>query len=168
MKLFQTAIVLLFTSLTFGQGNPDVREQADLLAKALLKDDYVTVLRFTYPKIVEMVGGSERMINLIKQGKDQMAQQGVGFDTVEIGEPSKIVTAGEEIHCLISQTIFLKVPKGRMKTESYLLAVSKDQGNHWFFIDAVNLTLDNVKSIVPNYNSDLKIPEKKQPQFIPD
>lgn len=97
-----------------------------------------------------------------------MEQQRIRFETVVIGEPSKTVNAGEEIHCLIPQTILMKVPKGKMKSETYLLAVSKDNGDNWFFIDTVNLTMENVKTVLPNYNSDLKIPTKKQPKFIAD
>ena len=108
------------------------------------------------------------MVSIIKKGKVEMEQQGISFETVTIGKPSETVKAGDEIHCLVPQTIFMKVPKGKIKSETYLLAVSKDNGSNWFFIDTVNLTLDNVKTVLPNYNADLKIPTKKQPKFIAD
>lgn len=169
MKIHCTLTFILISCFTFGQvDNKKVKEQAELTAKSLLQGDYETLLRFTYPKVIEMVGGRERMISLIKKGKVEMGQQGISFETVTIGEPSKTVKAGEEIHCLVPQTIFMKVPKGKMKSETHLLAVSKDNGNNWFFIDTVNLTMDNVKTVLPNYNSDLKIPTKKQPKFIAD
>lgn len=169
MRQYLTLTLLLLTSHSFGQvDSKKIKEQAELTAKALLQDDYETLIKFTYPKVVEMVGGRDKMISLIKKGKIEMAQQGISFETVIIGEPSKTVNAGNEIHCLIPQTIFMKVPNGKMKSETYLIAVSKDNGNHWFFIDTVNLTMNNVKSVLNNYNSELKIPAKKQPEFIAD
>ncbi len=64
------------------------------------------------------------------------------------------------------QTVFMKVPNGKMKQESHLLAISKDNGVYWYFIDTVKLTDENVKSVLPNFNSDLKIPAKKEAVFI--
>lgn len=169
MRRYLTLILTLFTFLTFGQVDSKViKEQAELTAKALLQDDYETLIKFTYPKVVEMVGGQAKMISLIKKGKAEMGQQGISFEKVTIGSPSKTVNAGNEIHCLIPQTITMKVPNGKMKSETYLLAISKDNGNHWYFIDTVSLTLENIKNVLPNFNTDLKLPTKKQPKFIAD
>ena len=160
------ALVITSVSL-FGQ-TKNIKDQAELTAKALMHDDYETLLKFTYPKVMEMVGGPERMISLIRNGKVEMKKRGIGFESVTIGEPSKVVIGGKEMLCLIPQTIFMKAPDGKIRKDSYLLGVSQDNGNHWFFIDTVNLTMENVRLVVPDYNSDLKIPAKKQPEFIAD
>lgn len=169
MKIRFTLILIITSSFAFGQvDNTKIKAQAELMATSLLQDKYETLLKFTYPTVIEMVGGQAKMISIIKTGKGDMAKQGISFETVTIGEPSKTVKAGDEIHCLVPQTIFMKVPKGRVKSESYLLAVSKDNGDNWFFIAAINLTMDNVKTLLPNYNLELQIPPKKQPIFIED
>jgi len=162
-------LLVVMTTASFRQVDSNaVKEQAELTAKALLNDDYESIIRFTYPKVVELVGGRDKMILLIKKGKIEMEQQGISFQKVVIGEPSKTVIAGNEIHCLVPQTVYMKVPKGKIKSETQLIAVSRDKGVNWYFIDAVNLNMDNVKSILPNYNVDLILPEKKQPVFIAD
>ncbi len=169
MKKYFALTLILITCSAFGQvDNKKIKEQAELTAKSLLQDDYETLIKFTYPKVIEMVGGREKMISLVKKGKVEMGQQGISFETVTIGEASKTVKAGQEIHCLIPQIVLMKGPNGKMKSETYLLAISKDNGNNWFFIDTVNLTMDNVKTVLPNYNPDLQIPAKKPLKFIAD
>src|SRR5688572_11812553 len=175
MKQYLSITFMFIGTLAIGQvdhekvvDNSKVKEQAEMTAKSLLENDFETLMKFTYPKVIELVGGRDKMISLIKKGTVEMDQQGISFDKVIIGEPSKTIMAGEEAHCLISQTIFMKVPKGKIKSETYLLAISKDSGNHWFFIDTVNLTMDNIKKVLPNYNPELIIPGKKQPEFIKD
>jgi hypothetical protein len=164
-----TFLLIIVTTVSFGQVESKViKEQAELTAKAVLNDDYETIIKFTYPKVIELVGGRDKMIALIKKGKIEIQQQGITFDKVTIGQPSKTVIAGDEIHCLVPQTVYMKVPKGKMKSETQLIAVSRDKGNNWFFIDAVNLNKGNIKSILPNYNFDLILPTKKQPIFIAD
>lgn len=160
-------LLVILNTMSFAQVDSRViKEQAELTANALLNDDYETVIKFTYPKVIEMVGGRDKMISLIKNGKTEMKQQGITFNKVIIGRPSKTVIAGNEIHCLIPQTIYMKVPKGKMKSETYLIGVSRDKGVNWYFIDAANLNNDNVKRVLPNYNFDLTLPTKKQPIFV--
>ena len=164
-----TFLLALLATTSFGQiDNKLIKEQAELTAKALLDDDYETIIRFTYPKVIELVGGRDKMISLIKNGKIEMGKEGISFDKVTIGEPSKTVIAGDEIHCLIPQTVYMKVPKGKLKSETHLLAVSRDNGTNWFFIDAVSLNKDNIKMVLPNYNFDLILPAKTQPIFVAD
>jgi len=159
----------LLTVTAFGQVDSNViKEQAELTAKALLNDDYETLIRFTYPKVIELVGGRDKMISLIKKGKIEMGEQGISFEKVIIGKPSNIVIAGSEIHCLVPQTVYMKVPKGKLKSGTQLLAVSQDNGSNWFFIDAVNLNKENIKIVLPNYNFDLVLPPKNEPIFIAD
>ncbi|HEY3405787.1 MAG TPA: hypothetical protein VGK59_20525 [Ohtaekwangia sp.] len=169
MKKYLIFIFLLSGPLVLAQGNNQhVKEQAEATAKALIEDDYETLLKFTYPKVIELVGGRDQMISLIKKGKIEMKEQGITFEQVTIGEPTPIVTAGNEIHCLIPQTILMKVPNGKVRSESHLLAVSQNSGEHWFFIDTVKLNKDNIKMVVPNFNEALQLPDKKEPQFIAD
>jgi len=164
-----TLILTLLTTIVFGQvDNRVIKQQAESTANAILSDDYETLIRFTHPRVIELVGGREKMISLIKKGKVEMSQQGISFDKVIIGTPSKTVIAGDEIHCLVPQTIFMKVPKGKMKSHSHLLAISRDGGENWYFIDTVKLDKDNIKNVLPNYNFDLKLPAKKEPVFIAD
>ena len=162
-------VLTLSTTFAFGQEAKNrIKEQAELTATALLQNDYETLIEHTYPGVIEAIGGRDKMISIIKDGRVEMERQGISFESVTIGDPTETVEAGDEIHCLIAQTISLKVPKGRMQSESYLLAISRDGGTHWFFIDTVNLTMDNIKDIIPNYNLNLVLPAKKQPRFIPD
>ncbi|HET6542910.1 MAG TPA: hypothetical protein VFG46_20630 [Chryseolinea sp.] len=164
-----TFLLTFLTTLTFAQVDSDViKKQAELTAKALLNDDYETLIKFTYPKVIELVGGRDKMISLIKKGKIEMGQQGISFDKVIIGKPSKTVIAGDEIHCLVPQTVYMKVPKGKLKSETQLLAVSRANGSNWFFIDAVSLNKDNIKRVLPNYNFDLVLPTKSEPIFVSD
>ena len=169
MKNYVTLLLILTAVGGFGQVDPaKIKEQAQQTANALLQGDYETLMKFTHPKVIELIGGRDKMMTLLKNGTVEMQQQGVSFESVAIGDPSPTVKAGDELHCLVPQTIFMKVPKGKLKTESHLLAVSQDNGRNWVFIDTVKLDENNIKMVLPNYNFDLKLPPKSKPLFIPD
>jgi hypothetical protein len=169
MRITLSIIFTLISLINYAQietGN--VKTQADSMANALLNGDYGTLIDFTYPKFVEEGGGKEKMISLTKEGIDEMNQKGISILSVSIGEPSEAVFAGNEIHCIVSQAIELKVPDGKLKSISYLLAISKDSGRKWYFIDIGSWTTEKALTILPNFNKDLKIPVTTSPVFIKD
>jgi hypothetical protein len=145
-----------------------IKRQAEEAANALLMKDYTILLKYTYPKVVELLGGGEKMIELVKKGRAELESQGITIDSARIGDPSNTVRAGDEIHCLVPQTVTMKVPKGKVRSASYLIGISGDDGKNWYFIDTVQITMENVKNILPNYNAALVIPAKIPPVFIED
>ncbi len=142
---------------------PNIQIQANHMAHATVHGDLESIADHTYPDIVSMVGGREHLINTIRQQFTDMKNEQMYFRKIEIGMPSEVVMAGEELHCLVPQTIVLELPEGQMTTRGYLLAISQDQGEQWYFIDTAQLTNENIETILPNYNQDLKIPIYQNP-----
>lgn len=133
---------------------------------AMKKKDYNTILDYTYPKIIEIGGGKNKLYSSMKSAYDKMEKDGFFFEDEILGEPQKIFIAGKELHCIVPKNEIMKTPKGRIKATYYLLAVSKDNGRKWFFIESHMLNDKNKKLIFPNFNSELKIPKNSQPILI--
>ena len=144
----------------------NLQDQLTQMTHAFISNDYETLVKFTYPSLVEKAGGLEKSIEQVKKDIEDLKEQGVTFDSISIGQPTIFVSAGEEIHTLIPQTLFLNVPRGTLMSESFLIAITKDEGLTWYFIDTAEIDNNNVKKTLPNYNSDLKIPPKKDPILI--
>ena len=166
MKLFIKTVIILFIPLaSFAQDTVRLKHQAQAVADALLKGDYSTLADHTYPKIVAQMGGKEKMIATIKQGLEQMNAQGFSFADATVGSPGKFYKAGTEIHCLIPQRIALKSSNSRIVNNSYLLAVTKDGGKFWYFLDINRGTYSKIPQLFPNFNKKLVIPEPTQPSI---
>lgn len=143
-----------------------VKEQAKKMGDFLLKKELKPFIKFTYPTIVEKMGGEERMIMIMEQGNKEMEAQGTIFSSVIFGEPSDIITTEEgELQCTLSQTIEMKVKKGRLVSKSTLIAISIDQGKNWFFIDTSGKDIQTMKKALPNLSNQLKIEQSHQPVF---
>lgn len=163
-KLILFALFLSSTVLADAQIDPkNIKSQATESSIALVVGDYPTLVKHTYPKVVEMMGGGEKMIAMVKRGRADLEAQGIKIDTSMVRDPSATVKAGDEIHCLIPQTVILNIPNGKVRSENYLIGISQDGGKHWYFIDTAQITMANVKDVLPNYNMDLIIPQAKPP-----
>jgi hypothetical protein len=164
-KLLILLLVSVCITATAQIDKTKIKAQADEAAQALLKGDYEIIGKYTYPKIAEQYGGVEKMMQTAKSGRADLEAMGIVLDSVVVGEPTDPVKAGDQLHCLIPQTTVIRKPDGVVTSESYLLAVSVDQGNHWYL---PNLTAESIKELLLVYNPELVIPEKKPSVFKPD
>lgn len=139
--------------------------QAKAMTDALIAKDYKTFVRFVYPKVIKLGGGEENMIKLLESGMETLKNQGFTFKSCSVGTLTKLVKAGSEFHALVPQQIIIETKTGTLLSNSFLLAISADAGKTWKFIDLAKVTDENVKQLLPNYNAELKIPEKQPPIF---
>ncbi|MDF1547347.1 MAG: hypothetical protein P1P88_05970 [Bacteroidales bacterium] len=140
--------------------------QAEKLAEAMRAHQYELTLSYTHPKVIEMLGGNKKYLEILTTGGKEMKKMGISYESIALGEPSKPLKAGKELHCLIPETITMLLKEDKMVSKSHLLAVSKDNGKRWTFIETAVLNEENIKKILPNYNPELKIPEQEEPMFI--
>ena len=137
-------------------------------SKLLLKRDFEAFAKFTYPKLIEMIGGEKKMVDILKNGEKEMDKGGIKFLNVTIGEPSSIITKGNELQCTIPQTIEMKVPNGKLITKSTLIGISTDGGKHWYFVDTSGKSIQALQKMLPNLSSDLIIPAQGEPVLYKD
>ena len=175
MKKITAIIFILVMSMSSGYQafasdltKNKVKAEAGKIAQAMANNDFETVVSYTYPLIIEKMGGKEQAIARLKQGSMQMKEKGYKIGLATIGDPEKIEQAGSLMYALVPQTSPIKVPEGKLISESYLLAVSENNGEKWYFIDTAGLTDQTLPQIFPALVGKLQIPMKKQPVFIKD
>lgn len=144
-----------------------LKNQATQMVAAFNRGDLERFASFTYPQVLQSIGGKAAMVNLIKGQMQQWEQQEMGIDSVWEGEPSQIYKAGNELHALINQQLVLHVKNGTLNKNSYLLAISSNGGVNWYFLDTAPLNSSNIQKLFPNFNKEIVIPAKQEPVFTP-
>ncbi|PZR25913.1 MAG: hypothetical protein DI535_16535 [Citrobacter freundii] len=140
--------------------------QLQRLANAMMKGDYETLAKTTYPSLLAKAGGPAKAVAKIKAEMEEMLTEGISFDSVYTGTPVSFVTAGPEIHTLIPQTILLTVKGRKLKSDSFMIGITSDKGNTWYFIDVSSNDEESIRQILPHYNPALKIPARQPPTRI--
>lgn len=140
-----------------------MQQQAMKMAQFLLKDDYRSFTRFTYPKLVQISGGYNEMATLIEKEISEMKKQGFKIDDIKVDSPSHIFRNGKELQCTALQHLYMTVQNKRILSTSSLIAFSSDNGSNWTFLDANNKTIETIKKIVPNLSPQIVIPKQRPP-----
>lgn len=146
----------------------NVKQQANLMGEAFIKGDYKTFVKYNHPNIVKMMGGEAGAAKTIAGMMDKIKKQGFNFDSLYFGEPTVIIKNGTEYQCTILQTIVMTTPQGRYANASTLVAVSRNNGVNWTFIDTSNKDEATIRQVVQNLSHKLVIPPAKGPVKISD
>jgi len=161
IKSIATAVLLTLTiALGFAQTKEDALKDAQMAAEGTLSEDFDTVLKYTLPEIIEVMGGKENAKNTIVQTYDTMKSQGFKIEKAEILEVSEIVKEQGQSRCLVKSYNVMVMSGQRLKSTSHLLGIYDDNAKHWKFIEAKQLKNPGLTSqILPDFKTEMEIPE---------
>jgi hypothetical protein len=173
-----TLLILTLVALCSELANADpqterIRKLAAEDSAALTSGDYARLVQLTYPKVVEMIGGRDKMIETLQRGSEDMKARGSAILGAEVGEPKDVVTAGDKQFAIVPMTVRVQVADGTLRSKGFLIAVSEDRGKTWTFIDGAGLVREPGKEkeklaqILPDFPSQLSLPAREQPVLEP-
>jgi hypothetical protein len=143
------------------------RRDASAMYDAFLSGDLERYASYTYPGLLKLFGGKQKLIATIEAGRPKMAAQGISLKSHEIGEVTQLVDAGGELQAMLPRDQLMTMPGGEVHLLGYLLGVSRDGGKTWTFMDAEKVTPENIRMVLPTYDPRLKLPGRMEPKFIP-
>jgi hypothetical protein len=158
--------LFMFAPVQEDQRLDTAAKEAQRAADATVKADVETLADLTHPKIIELAGGRDRMIEAVRKGMESMKAQGIAIRSAEVAKPERIVEGEGALYCLIPQTVVLDVEGGTLTSRSHVIGVSRDSGKTWRFID-VAPGAAKTREMFPEIPKDLKIPERQPPKFEP-
>src|SRR5436190_12509726 len=84
--------ILLSSSVFADIHSKLIKQKADQTNQALVRGDYATVAALTHPKLVQLMGGREKMISTMKSTLSEMKAHGVQFKSATIDNPTDAVS----------------------------------------------------------------------------
>ncbi len=176
MKNILSAIVSLFIcSFIFAQppaadsvAKANAEKQATKMAQLLLKKDYKGFSAYTYPSIVKMMGGLDKMAAYMQKSFKSMEAEGFTIDTVTIKDCSDIKHTATQFQCTLTEVIELSYTKGKLIQQSSLIGISNNKGVSWTFIDTHGASLAQLQKTVKELSNTLVIPVQPKPVVVPN
>lgn len=170
----KSKFILLFALLAFflqagAQTPPDTEvlllQQADAMGRAFVAKDYTEFAKFTHPDVSRKFGGNQRMAELIKYSFRNFDSEGVKFTGISFTEPSEIIKEGSELQCTLHQMIEMDVNGEEVTANTTLIAISRNGGKNWYFIDTAGQSLEAMQKLIPNLSSKLVLNSTQEPSF---
>ena len=159
--VFVLTVSLLFTTAcTHSQSATETLiAQAMQNVDAMLNKDYEVVVHLTYPPIVEELGGFQKALALVKSTMSAMESRDVTVEKITVGQPSAIVEEGKEQVAIVPIELMMSIEGDKIRADSYLVAITQNNGKNWFFIDGSSISKEKLSLIFPNLVASVEIPE---------
>src|SRR2546428_8791148 len=170
------AFIAIAVSAQVASADPQrerIRKLAAENSAALTSGNHARLVELTYPKVVEMIGGRDKMIDTLRRGSEDMKAHGSAILGADVSEPKEIVTAGDKQFAIVPMTVRVQVSDGTLRSKGFLVAVSEDRGKTWIFIDGAGLVREPGKEreklaqILPDFPPQLSLPAAEPPQLEP-
>lgn len=168
MRLIYTILCLSLSLQLCAQTNPKVtvKQAAINMGTALLTKDYDAFLETTYPKALEATpGGAAKIISDLKKQVKTMEESGNSITGMWPGEPSDMIDTAGELQCTMPQYMKITMPNGLLTVQTTLICISPDKGRRWYFIDTVDRSLNDIRSLFTTISSKLVIPPATEPVY---
>ena len=173
--LVLSSLFLLFLSKSFAQNNhssnqaklDSLKIQANRFAQAFLTLDTSTFVRYSHKVIIDsFFYGEINVGNSIRQGQKDAEAMGFKNLNIAIGEASNIAVTGKEMYAFVQTSAIGLIKKDTLKSESFYLGISEDDGLNWRYVDESFIFASGIKKFFPNYDGQIPIPARKEPIFI--
>ena len=157
-----TLIVFLVTSAVAVKSQQyliSLKEQGNKMANAAVTSDYKTLLRFTHPAVIKMMGGAEKAQQVIAKGMNAAKASGVSFEKAGVGAPQQLIVGKTNIQCLMPQTVEMKMGYNKIESVTHLFCITYNSGKDWYFVDVGRGNEAQVRKLLPEMSAKLVVPK---------
>jgi hypothetical protein len=160
-KILFITLFFTFCLNTVSQTKNEAIRDAKITAKATLNSDFKTVLKYTFPPVLKLMGGKEKALDLISKSMLAMENQGFKFKSADVISSSEIVKEQNQHRCFIKNSYVMTFNGKKITSEAYLLGIYNDKEKFWFFIEAKQLSNPAISKVLPDFETSLIIPQGK-------
>jgi hypothetical protein len=154
------------TTSSAPENYPNLTSKAKEISDAFSKKDYLKALELTYPKVIEIGGGRDKMIATMKEEIKKMEAEGVSLLSAVPGSPTQFVHESGSIYAVVPMTLKMKTQSGTYQADATLIGISPDAGASWTFIDAAGEDDEDLKVLPQTVLGKLKLPPDMEPVKI--
>ena len=146
----------LFFALAQTQNDlKEIQRLGQQCVTAVIAGDFNKLVDLTYPRVVELMGGREKMVAMMEKDSKRMKLE---FLPTTVNAPTKVLKIGTQRFVILTYQLKMKVPEGILKKESFLIGVIDKPTDGWTFVDGTNLDRAKAKLIFPAAADKLPLP----------
>ncbi len=138
--------------------------EGERMTKALHSNEYDVFVEFSHPKLIEMVGGKEKMKDMLNEQNDIKQMENMLIST-ELSLPEKLIIQDNIYQCSFLQKQIMSFDGQKYYGLSTLVGVSHNAGKQWFFIAATK-SLEEMQAVFSELSDNLNVIEQTAPIIL--
>lgn len=121
------------------------------------------LLAKTHTSLVEMMGGREKLTEVTNQAVASMSEMGMKFHDSELGDPTELYAAGDEVITFVPRVSTMEVQGQKVKSTGFMIAIRPKDGGDWSFLDGSGLRRnpEMLWTLFPDLTREIVLPPNK-------
>ncbi|MUU79090.1 hypothetical protein [Winogradskyella endarachnes] len=161
-KLKKIVLLALITvsTIAFSQTKESALNDATAAVKANLDMNFDIVVKHTLPAVLDMMGGKEAALQVLKSTMEGAKAQGLVIEKSDVISVSKVTKEQGQSRCIMTSYTEMIMSGQRVKSTIHFVGIYNDVDNYWWFIEAKQLKNEVLANkIAPNFETSFEIPE---------
>ena len=138
-----------------------LQAQAEESGRAFIEGDFGRLADYTYPKLVEMIGGREKLVDFLRKSVEEMKADGFVPLSAASSAPTQVLRAGRQTYAVLPFKFRMRAPGQVLVSDSFMIAVSSDEGKNWKFLSGASVDEAKLRILLPDAAGKLKLPTVK-------
>jgi len=134
--------------------------QTDVLTniKAVYAADIETVVGYTHSKVIELMGGEEKMKVALQQALGQIKSKGMKIETLHFPADPTFLTGTANEFVIVPTKMIISAGGQRVESLNYQFGVRANGEKSWKYIEGSRINRENVGTLFPDFPTDYKFP----------
>ncbi|HYG11366.1 MAG TPA: hypothetical protein VD835_15575 [Pyrinomonadaceae bacterium] len=143
-----------------------VKKQAQEMTDAFIAGDFEKMADLTYPDLVYLLGGKDKMVAGLKKEAGGWSAQGFRILAMPVDEPKRVIKSRDYLLTVVPVKMRMKMPDGVYVQQTSYIGASQDGGRNWTFVDARGGDKQKLKilfAMIPSAIDELELPSETPP-----
>ncbi len=131
------------------------------MSAAIITRDHASIAELTEPKIVEMVGGKQALIEHLRKMFEPSNATAFQIHSMKFADPTDAKLVGDKLLAVVPYEGIIESSSKTVFVQSCYIAARDASGGDWYFVDCRGADKGKLHEAFPKYDSQLEIPEYK-------
>lgn len=138
-----------------------LQTQAEESGRAFLEGNYARLADLTYPRLVELLGGREKLIEIVRKGVEEMRAESFEPLSSVPSAATQVLRIGKQTYAIVPHKFRMRAPDQILVSDTFMIAISDDGGQNWTFLSGSSIDEAKLKILLPDAAGKLNLPTVK-------
>ena len=155
--------VLAFCSLAFADEELTeaqlVQQDVQKMIDAVYANDIDTLIGYTHPEIIELMGGEEEARTALTEALSQLAELNMTVESMTYPSEPVFLEGGDSRFVIVPTLSIIAANGRRVESLNYQFGILDAGASTWKYVEGSRINSDNVQMLFPDFPDDYEFPE---------
>lgn len=136
-----------------------VQQDVRKMMAAVYASDVDTVLSFTHPKIIELMGGKDRARSTLRTAFSQIESRNMKLESLVFPEAPTFLNTDMNRFVVVPTKSVVSARGQRVESVNFQFGIQANGTKAWKYVEGSRINQQNVGSLFPDFPSDFEFPE---------